>query len=77
MCDRGQFLVAQTGCVPARDELAAGRRADGLNVVVLQPHALRRQLVQRGGLDGGVVVADVVETLQEGNGTLVNFILTA
>lgn len=77
MCDQGHFLVAQTGCVPAGDELAAGRRADGLNVVVLQPDALRRQLVQRGGLDGGVVVADVIETLQEENATPVNPILTA
>lgn len=49
--------------VPAGDELAAWRRADGLNIVVLQLHALRRQFVQSGSLDGGVVVADVVEAL--------------
>ena len=53
----------QRSSVPAGDELAAWRRADGLNVVVLQRHALRRQLVQSGSLDGRVVVADVVEAL--------------
>lgn len=53
----------ETGPPPARHQLAAGRRADGLNVVVLQPHALRRQLVQGGRLDGRVVVADVIEPL--------------
>lgn len=56
------------GAVPAGHELAAGRRADGLNVVVLQPHALRRQFVQSGGLDGWVVVADVIEPLGSKDG---------
>lgn len=57
----GQPLLKRL--LPAGDQLAAGRRADGLDVVVLQRHALRRQLVQGGGLEGGVVVADVVEAL--------------
>lgn len=49
--------------VPAGEELAAWRRTDGLNIVILQPHALRRQFVQSGRLDVGVVVANVVEAL--------------
>lgn len=51
--------------VPAGDELAARRRADWLNVVVFQFHALRGQFVQSGGLDGGVVVPDVIEALRQ------------
>lgn len=62
------FSRAETECLPAGDELAARRRADGLNIVVLQPHALRRQFVQCGGLNGRVVVADIVETLEEKDG---------
>lgn len=65
----------ETGPVPAGDELAAGWRADGLNVVVLQPHALRRQFVQCGGLNGWVVVADVIETLESKDGILLNVLL--
>lgn len=49
--------------VPAGDELAAGRGADGLDVVTLQLHSISSQLVQSRGLDGGVVVADVIESL--------------
>lgn len=50
--------------VPAGDELAARRRADGLDVVVLQGDALCCQFVQGGRFDGRVVVADVVEALR-------------
>ncbi len=60
-------FVTQTdsaeACVPAGDELAAWRRADGLNIVVLQLHTFSRQFVQSWSLDGRVMVADVVETL--------------
>ncbi len=49
--------------LPASDELTAGRSADGLDVVVLQLHSLRCQLVQCRCVDVSVVVADVVEAL--------------
>lgn len=65
---RGLIRGNRNGPVPSGHELAAGRRADGLDVVVLQPHALRRQFVQSGGLDGRVVVADVIETLGNKDG---------
>lgn len=51
--------------VPAGDELTARRRADRLNVVVFQFHALCCQFVQSGSLDGRVVVTDIIETLQQ------------
>lgn len=49
--------------LPAGDELTAGWSADGLDVVVLQLHSLRCQLVQCRCVDVSVVVADVVEAL--------------
>lgn len=60
---RPQTWCTQLSELPARDELTAGRSADGLDVVVLQLHALRCQLVQGRGVDVSVVVADVVEAL--------------
>lgn len=55
--------AGEEASVPAGDELAAWRCADGLNVIVLQLHALRRQLVQSGSLNGRVMVTNVVEAL--------------
>lgn len=51
------------GGLPAGDQLAAGRRADGLDVVVLQLHTLGCQPVQGGRLDVRAVVPDVVVAL--------------
>lgn len=49
--------------VPAGHELAPGRAAERLHVVVLQLHALRRQPVQGGRLNLGAVIAHVPEAL--------------
>ena len=49
--------------VPAGHELAPGRAAQRLHVVILQLDPLRRQPVQGRGLDLGAVVPDIPEAL--------------
>lgn len=55
--------VLRTNTLPAGDELAAGRGADGLDVVILQLHSVSSQFVQHRCPDVRAVVADVVESL--------------
>lgn len=59
-------LEACVYLIPACDELAAGRRAQRLDIVVLQPDPLRGQLIQRRAADLAAVVADVIEALVVG-----------
>lgn len=63
------LMLTHQRLVPASEELTAGRRADRLNVVIFQFHSLCCQFVQCWGLDGWVVVADVVEALLESHVT--------
>lgn len=59
-------LEASVNLIPACDELAAGRRAQRLDIVVLQPDPLRGQFIQRRAADLPAVVADVIEALVVG-----------
>lgn len=68
-CFRLTAAIEQAECVGAAPAQQAfpGRPADGGHVVLLQTRPLGRQAIEHGGLDLGVVVADVASTQVVGN----------
>lgn len=59
----GSLPEAPQCAVPAGHELAPGRAAQRLHVVILQLDSLRSQPVQSRGFDLGAVVPNIPETL--------------